>query len=242
MRTTKRRHSYLSLAKLKFTMQEACPICVRPRDFCLCNQIVPIQHECTVVILEHPQETRKWLNSAQLARYLLGCRVQVGLSWRNLETVVGEPAHPSEWGVLVLKSTHPQPQPITIRAPHGEPLKEQPFLRGIIALDGNWQQAKTLWWRNPWLTKCMTIELNPDFESQRQQIKSAALSTLEAVAFCVAHLENRPEILDTAIQEYRRWVVMPAKAALRLELQKAKTQSTEKMPLSPAGQNPTKEL
>lgn len=237
-----KKFSKLSLAKLKFTSQEACAACGRPRDFCLCGQIVPLQHEISVVILEHPQETRKWMNSAQLAQHLLGCRVQVGLSWRNLEAAVGEPARPSEWGVLVLRSAHPEPVPVTLRAPRGEAPAALPRLRGIIALDGNWQQAKTLWWRNPWLTKCLTIELNPDFESQRRQVKNAALSTLEAVAFCLSHLENRPDILETAIREYRRWVVTPAKSALRAERQKFSPGGSEKSSPSSSGQYPTKAL
>ncbi len=232
------------LAKLKFSSQDACPECGRPREFCLCGNITPVSHELAVVILEHPQETRKWLNSAQLARHLFGCRVQVGLSWRNLEAAVGEPARPAEWGVLVLKSARPEPRPVTIRAPKGENPVPLPHLRGIIALDGNWQQAKTLWWRNPWLTKCLTIELNPDFESQRRQVKTAALSTIEAVAFCLAHLENRPDILECAVREYRRWVVNPAKSALRAALQMHRADGPDALP-SPknaSGQNPTKEV
>src|SRR5204862_7870678 len=39
----------------------------------------------------------------------------------------------------------------------GEPVADpQPILKrldGIVLLDGSWKEAKTLWWRNPWLLK-----------------------------------------------------------------------------------------
>ena len=30
-------------------------------------------------------------------------------------------------------------------------------LEGIVLLDGSWGEAKTLWWRNPWLLKLRRV-------------------------------------------------------------------------------------
>ena len=47
----------------------------------------------------------------------------------------------------------------------GEPLRDpEPILQrldGIVLLDGSWKEAKTLWWRNPWLLKLHRIVLDP---------------------------------------------------------------------------------
>jgi len=204
-----------SIAKLKYPPSEACPECGRPLEACLCGQVEPLRHRLAVVILEHPQETHKWMNSAALAaRLFADCTVRVGLSWRNLEAATGRPWKPSEWAVLMLRGDGGVAErPVTVRT-RGEKLAEDVGgLRGIIALDGNWQQAKTLWWRNPWLTKCRTIELHPELASQRAQVKKSGLSTVEAVGFCLAHLEDAPQLMDATSAAYRRFVVEPARAA-----------------------------
>jgi DTW domain-containing protein YfiP len=59
-------------------------------------------------------------------------------------------------------------------------------LKGIVLLDGNWKQSKTLWWRNPWLLKLNRVILNPTQTSKygtlRKQPRGLCLSTLEAGA------------------------------------------------------------
>ncbi len=223
-----------SIAKLKYPPSEACPSCGRPRVACLCDRVEPLSHRLAVVILEHPQETHKWMNSAALAgRLFADCTVRVGLSWRNLEAATGRPWKPSEWAVLVLRGEGADagPEggtadaPVTLRSRGGKEAEDAGQLRGIIALDGNWQQAKTLWWRNPWLTKCRTIELHPDLASQRAQVKKSGLSTVEAVGFCLAHLENAPELLRATLAAYRRFVVEPARAAWKRKGDDSKTGS-----------------
>ena len=34
-------------------------------------------------------------------------------------------------------------------------------LDGVVLLDGSWSEAKTLWWRNPWLLKLRRLVLDP---------------------------------------------------------------------------------
>jgi DTW domain-containing protein YfiP len=68
-----------------------------------------------------------------------------------------------------------------------------------VLLDGSWSEAKTLWWRNPWLLKLRRIVLNPrqrsHFGRLRREPRREALSTLEAAALLLRALdEGGPEI------------------------------------------------
>ena len=81
----------------------------------------------------------------------------------------------------------------------GEPLADQDGarhgLRGLVVLDGNWAQAKALWWRNAWLTRLRRFVVVPDgpslYGSLRKEARSDAVSTLEAVALALSVLEAR---------------------------------------------------
>ena len=39
-------------------------------------------------------------------------------------------------------------------------------LEGVVLLDGSWSEAKTLWWRNPWLLRLRRLVLNPRHRSR----------------------------------------------------------------------------
>jgi len=69
-------------------------------------------------------------------------------------------------------------------------------------LDGNWSQAKALWWRNAWMLKCRRVILGPARPSRygqlRREPRRDGLSTIEAAAMLVSRLEHKPEI-ETAL-------------------------------------------
>jgi hypothetical protein len=161
------------------------------------------------VILQHPQEQFKALNSARLSTLLLkNSRISVGLSWPNFKKVAGADEMPSQWGVLFLqpgKSTGTQPLFVVNRKK--QPLENPENLRGIIALDGSWKQAKALWWRNSWFLKLNRISLNPDHVSLRPQVKSEGLSTIEAIAFTLEHLGDDGKIPAALRENYRKLIV-----------------------------------
>jgi hypothetical protein len=115
---------------------------------------------------------------------------RVGLSWPSLSRALGEKAENGHWAVLYLgalkdakKLVEDQPFQILNRKGAAVPINE---LRGLIVLDGNWKQAKTLWWRNPWLLRLQRAVLNTSRRSQygdlRRQPRKHCLSTIEAVA------------------------------------------------------------
>jgi hypothetical protein len=192
----------------KINRHQACPRCHRTLDRCLCSKVSIFENRIPVVILQHPQEQFKKLNSAWLAGIMLEkCRVMVGFSWQNFKSVTGPAEEPSKWGVLYLKENRSSGNsPVTLLDKKGNPLSDI-SLRGIIALDGSWRQAKTLWWRNPWLLRCNRIVLNPRSPSLRSQVKQAGLSTIEAVACALEYLGEDVAVSNALRVCYQKFII-----------------------------------
>jgi DTW domain-containing protein YfiP len=87
--------------------------------------------------------------------------------------------------------------PLQIRGRGGivVPLKT---IQGIVLLDGNWKQSKTLWWRNAWLLKLNRILLNPKHSSKygelRREPRKHCLATIEAAAETLSALGESPTV------------------------------------------------
>ncbi len=196
-------------AKQKFEKSEVCDNCFRPKESCFCNKITPYNNRLKVVILQHPQEKTKVLNSARLIHLMLkNSSIFVGLSWANFKKVAGPEEIPSQWGVLYLKPDQKEiVTPLSITSPKKLPVNDFSFLKGIVAIDGTWKQSKTLWWRNAWMLKLNRISLNPDHLSLRPQVKAEGLSTIEAVAFALEHLCEKPEIPVSLREKYKQLII-----------------------------------
>jgi DTW domain-containing protein YfiP len=166
----------------------------------------PIDNRLFVLILQHPQEKREALTTAASTCALLSrAELVVGLSWPNLSRALGRSVDPKRWAVLYLGSARASAfgdqREVIATDRRGEPVADQEAslrgLDGVVVLDGTWKEAKTLWWRNPWLLKLRRLVLNPRHKSRygriRREPRREALSTLEAVALLLKHLDRRPE-------------------------------------------------
>ena len=171
----------------------------------------PIDNRLFVLILQHPQERNQALATAGLTYAMLKRAALVnGLSWPNLSRALGRPADAKRWAVLYLGSARPAALGIqrqVIAVDHrGNLVSDQDAavrdLDGIVVLDGNWSEAKTLWWRNPWLLKLRRLVLNPQdpsrFGRMRREPRGEALSTLEAVAVLLKQLDGNSDA-ETAL-------------------------------------------
>lgn len=196
-------------AKQKFDRSSVCENCFRPKGSCLCGKVAASDNSLRVIILQHPQEQFKALNSARLTRLSLkNSEIFVGLSWPSFKKVAGMDEIPSQWGVLYLKPDQKKTDnPLTVINPKKLPLQNASSLKGFIALDGTWKQSKALWWRNSWLLKLNRISLNPDHPSLRPQVKSEGLSTVEAVAFTLEHLGENPAIPASLRDQYASLII-----------------------------------
>ena len=171
-----------------------------------------IDNRVFVLILQHPHEKREPLATAPaVVATLQHAKLVTGLSWPNLARALGRDAEPRRWAVLYLGSVRPAAladrRELLLLGRDGQPIADPaPVLRGldgIVLIDGTWSQAKTLWWRNPWLLKLHRLVLNPPRPARlgklRREPRREALSTLEAAALALRHLEAGPEAAEALL-------------------------------------------
>jgi DTW domain-containing protein YfiP len=198
------------------TSDEICKNCEKPLKLCVCAALAPVDNRVSVLILRHPQEQDRILGTARVAALQLKNAVlKTGLSWPNLAKVLGRPADPKRWGVLYLgtaKTSAPlPPRVLTIVNRKGEASPDQDqtleTLEGIILLDGNWQQAKALWWRNAWMLKCRRLVLQPPrpslYGKLRKEPRAESVSTIEAAAYTLAALDHDESLVDKILPPFR---------------------------------------
>jgi DTW domain-containing protein YfiP len=200
----------MEIPQKKIDKKEACPRCLRPLQQCFCDKVTPRGNTIKVLILQHPQEQYKLLNSALLAHTTLQNSVlRVGLSWRNFRHALGEEADPKTWGVLFLKPGGGAGKVVDIVDAKKRPVASFASIKGIVVIDGSWKQAKALWWRNPWLLKLNRITLNPRHPSLRAQVKPEGLSTIESIALALEHLKEDASIYSLLVREYEDFIIKP---------------------------------
>jgi hypothetical protein len=171
-----------------------------------------VDNRTFVLILQHPHEKREPLATAPaIIASLRHSKLVSGLSWPNLARPLGHDADPRRWAVLYLGSARPAAladrRELLLLGRGGQPLADADAvlrnLDGIVLLDGTWSQAKTLWWRNPWLLKLHRLVLNPPRPARlgrlRREPRREALSTLEAAALALRHLEAGPAAADALL-------------------------------------------
>jgi DTW domain-containing protein YfiP len=181
----------------------------------------PVDNRLFVLVLQHPQEGREALATAAIAvAALRRARLVTGLSWPSLSRVLGRYADPKRWAVLYLGSVQPAVlapgREVIALGRGGIPMADADAilrgLDGIVLLDGTWKQAKTLWWRNPWLLKLHRLVLNPPLPARlgrlRREPRRDALSTLEAAALVLRHLEATPDAADALSAALDRLMAM----------------------------------
>jgi DTW domain-containing protein YfiP len=211
-----------------------CARCGKPAALCVCESIVAIDNRVTLLILQHPQEQDRMLGTARLtALHFRDAVFRVGLSWPSLAKALGRPADPARWVVLHLGSAAAEKlapgREIVVLDRKGQVMADQDAaladIDGVVLLDGTWAQAKTLWWRNPWVLKARRAVLGPRRPSRygalRREPRRDGLSTIEAAALLLARIENRPEI-ETALH-----------ASFARMLERYRAQETTPKPKSP---------
>ncbi len=196
---------------------DICPQCEKIIPLCFCAELTAHDNRVPVLILQHPQEPDKELGSARIANLLLKNSVlRTGLSVANLKTAIGYESDPSKWIVLFLGAKYKFNE-IQRDAARSDiyifdkkdqvvslPLDD---IKGVIAIDGTWAQAKTMWWRNPWLLKCKRAVINPRRKSLyghlRREPRPECLSTIETIAYTLEVLGEEERVTNDLLHAFQ---------------------------------------
>lgn len=179
---------------------ERCATCRKPTWACVCDRVRPLAVRTRVVILQHPQEDDVVLGTARIVTSALpSARIVVGLSWPSLEAALEEDVDRAKWASVWAHKLPPELEAAkgaVVMDRHGAVTSERPD--GIVLLDGTWSQAKTLWWRNPWLLKLARIALRPAqpsiYGKLRREPRREHVSTLEAAGAALTGLGEDPSV------------------------------------------------
>lgn len=194
-----------------------CPKCLKQTSLCICDGIAPVKTRLHILILQHPQEPDKELGSARIAHLALeNSTMRIGLSWPNLARALGRPAVHGNWAVLYLggrsgkSNVGPGASPrLGMVTKTGKVVEfSGAEIEGIVALDGTWAQAKTMWWRNPWLLKLQRLTLNPLRPSLygrlRKEPRRECLSTIESIAEALEALGEDATVCESLRAHFAR--------------------------------------
>lgn len=184
---------------------------------------LPVQ----VLILQHPSEARNGLSTVKVITESLPHAIhKVGLSWRSFKHALGTEADPKEWAVLFAgtkKSSEKWSKMAFAITTPKDLLGKKNSIKGIVLLDGNWAQSKTLWWRNPWLLKLNRMVLNSTprarYHAIRKEPRKNCLSTAESAIEVLKHLGNvqAAEKIDSAFSIFMESILQesPKKSPAR---------------------------
>jgi DTW domain-containing protein len=155
--------------------REYCPQCNKVLVACYCKIIPRFKIDTDIIILQHPSESKHPLATAKIAAISLAekCLLLVGEDFMN---------HPLLCRALdesVCYLVFPR-----LSGNQAVPLDSTKIKKTYIFLDGTWNKAKKIYFKNPLLHKLPHLELQVTSPSRyylRQVPKANYLSTLEAV-------------------------------------------------------------
>ena len=182
-----------------------CYHCHRVAASCICQRAQSIENSVAVYVLQHPDETR----------HSKGTAIITGLSLQNYCCWQGEDfsrhqalnsllekqrdsccvVFPAEDAMLLSELSNTQKRRI----------------KNLIIIDATWRKAKKIWALSKNLHDMPAIKLSDDYVSRYRIRKVPAdgyLSTVEAISYCLAEIENQPtkyqpmlDLFDQVIDE-----------------------------------------
>jgi hypothetical protein len=225
-------------------VKDLCACCQKPPHICICDRAERLSVKTRVLVLQHPDEQDALLSTAPLLDAMIGVTFAIGTEWASLSEALGERADPKAWGVLYpssLQKPVTMTGPFMVLNPKGDPVPLR--LQGIIALDGTWSQAKSIWWKNAWLLKCNRVLIQPTEPSiygrMRREPRREWISTLESVAEALVGNGEDPNV-RAALRRTMRTMIQRARddydareAARAEEERAAKAQRPPRVPRPP---------
>jgi DTW domain-containing protein YfiP len=173
-----------------------CAACLRAQTACICRFATPLDSRVELLILQHPLEVRNAKNSARLLH----------LSLPSSRLLVGETFAPDELGAALHAGRrmplllYPQlageaALGLPVPPPMDASLLDTPEQLRLVLLDATWRKSRKMLYLNSLLQGLPRLALQ-DLPASNYRIRKAhapdQLSSLEAAAYALSQLENRP--------------------------------------------------
>ncbi len=153
--------------------RETCYACYRPHPHCVCGYLEPFEAHANLLLLQHPNEWRKYYSTAKLVRNSISnSQLWRGVTFQpeNLQSVIDS----HETFLL-----YPGKDAVDC-----EEVALSPRSR-VIVIDGTWDEAQKIVYRNPILHSVQRISFGKPINSTyriRRPPKGGYLSTVESIA------------------------------------------------------------
>ncbi|KAI6649440.1 DTW domain-containing protein 2-like isoform X1 [Oopsacas minuta] len=183
-----------SLSGAVAVTRDICQSCNRPNTVCICASFPkdPLNIHTHLIILQHPNEIKRPMATVPL---LSKCVVS-----KKCTVLRGKNFSPLKYPIIrQCLENRPQcavlyPLSDAIVLPSSTPI---PAIQYLIVIDGTWRQAKSMYKGNNYLSELTHLSIDIKQTSQyviRTQPTDSCLSTIEAIAFCLEHIEGDPLI------------------------------------------------
>ncbi len=156
----------------QFEGRPTCYECLRPPSHCVCAMIKPFRAHANILLLQHPNEFRKYYSTAKLVRAsITNCRLMRGVTFdvSDIQQAL------ASYNPFLLYPGHDAHDCEEL------PLSDKNI---IIVIDGTWDEAQKIVYRNPLLHSIPRISFQRPLTSSyriRRPPKSTYLSTVESV-------------------------------------------------------------
>ena len=171
--------------------RDVCYRCRRPQAVCWCASLKPMHSPTRVVFVQHPRESRVPISTCRMAHLSLpNSELHVAMRPEGLKL-------PPDAAVLF-----PSDGAVDVTCVDTAPST-------LVVVDGTWSNARKLVNRSPVLSALPRISLNPDRPGNyriRKEPKAHCLSTIEAVALVLGHLEGEPLKFQPILSAFDRMV------------------------------------
>jgi DTW domain-containing protein len=185
---------------IQFELRAECARCGRPQVTCYCDSVTPVPTRTRVLMLQHPREHGKAVNTARIAALALpSSTLHVGIDFADTPEVIEAISDPSHPAVLL----YPGPDASDLeRLPPAGPVT-------LVVIDGTWHQARALLRKNPRIAALPRYAFTPPRPSEyriRKEPSPECVSTIEALAHALPLLEGDRARFAALLEPFRAMV------------------------------------
>ena len=181
--------------------RHVCEQCLKAKVACICDWISPVPNQTRIVILQHPDETKKSLGTAKIAF----------LSLDNVELLVGvDFSNDLRFNALVsgFKRSAAVLYPSDTAINLNDWQRDSFLVKTLIVLDGTWRNTREIMLSNKPLQDLVKVKLNPDKHSDYRIRKAPmveSLSTVEAISLSLNILEPATRV-ESMLNCFRKMI------------------------------------